>query len=86
MSTVTERVGDFYRRHPYPSYGVVLKTKAATLYRKYCSEPGRFLEAGCGTGHVLVGTASSLPHLDYWAVDLSPASIRIAGDRARQLG
>ena len=83
MSPVTERVRDFYRRYPYPSYGAVLKTKAAAFYREYCAEPGRFLEAGCGTGHVLVGTATILPHLEYWAVDLSEASIRIAEHLAR---
>jgi SAM-dependent methyltransferase len=82
----TDLVRAFYTQHPYPSYAATLKTKAAAFYRKYCETPGRFLEAGCGTGHVLVGTALSLPHLEYWAIDLSEESLRIATALARQHG
>lgn len=85
-SSKTDLVREFYTRHPYPSYAATLKTKAATFYRKYCEMPGRFLEAGCGTGHVLTGTATSLPHLEYWAIDLSRESLRIAETLAHQHG
>jgi SAM-dependent methyltransferase len=86
MSAITDRVRAFYRQHPYPSYGTTLKTKAAASYARYCEKPGRFLEAGCGTGHVLVGTATALPHLEYWAIDLSEASVAVAERLAREHG
>ena len=78
MVTLTEKVRNFYRRNPYPSYGMALKTKQVPAYRRHCNRPGRFLEAGCGTGHALVGTAKNLPHLEYYAVDLSEESLEIA--------
>ena len=76
--SVSEDVQQFYRNNPYPAYGVAAKTKAANEYAKYCTAPGKYLEAGCGTGHVVVGSAITLPNLEFYAVDFSDASLEIA--------
>jgi len=76
--SVSEEVKQFYTNNPYPSYGTVAKTKAANVYAKYCTSAGKYLEAGCGTGHVVAGSAIRLPNLDFYAVDFSEASIEIA--------
>ena len=62
--SVSEEVKQFYRSNPYPAYGTAAKTKAANVYAKYCTTPGKYLEAGCGTGHVVAGSAVTLP-LDF---------------------
>jgi SAM-dependent methyltransferase len=77
-STISDRVKRFYTNNPYPSYGTAAKTKPARSYAKYCSESGRYLEAGCGTGHVVAGSALSFPNLDFYAVDFSKASLELA--------
>ena len=76
--SVSEDVQQFYRSNPYPAYGVAAKTKAANEYAKYCTSPGKYLEAGCGTGHVVAGSAMTLPNLEFYAVDFSDASLEIA--------
>lgn len=78
MISQTDSVRQFYREFPYPSYGEQLKRRSIDIYRRYCEKPGRYLEAGCGTGHVLIGTATSLKHLDYWAIDISETSLEVA--------
>jgi SAM-dependent methyltransferase len=81
--TVSDLVKRFYTNNPYPAYGTAAKTKAAKAYEKYCAKPGRYLEAGCGTGHVVTGSAVMMPHLDFYAVDFSDASLEIAEDVAK---
>ena len=76
--SVSEDVKQFYRNNPYPAYGVAAKTKAASEYAKYCTSPGKYLEAGCGTGHVVAGSAITLPNLEFYAVDFSDSSLEIA--------
>ena len=76
--TVSEEVQSFYSNNPYPAYGTTAKTKAAAAYAKYCEGSGKYLEAGCGTGHVVVESALSFPDLEFHAVDFSEASIAIA--------
>jgi len=76
--TVSDAVKRFYTNNPYPAYGTAAKTKAAKAYLKYCSKPGRYLEAGCGTGHVVAGSAVMMPHLDFYGIDFSEASLEIA--------
>ncbi len=63
--TISEEVQQFYSENPYPHYGTAAKTKAARSYMKYCEKPGKYLEAGCGTGHVVTGSAVMMPHLDF---------------------
>lgn len=78
MTSVTDRVRAFYRANPYPSYGEAIKQRHIAWYKKHCARPGRYLEAGCGTGHVMTGIAVNLPQHDYHAIDLSDASIAVA--------
>lgn len=81
--TISDEVKQFYSDNPYPAYGTAAKTKAARSYLKYCTKPGKYLEAGCGTGHVVTGSALLMPHLDFYAVDFSDASLKIAETVAR---
>jgi SAM-dependent methyltransferase len=60
--------------------------KAGRAYAKYCKAPGKYLEAGCGTGHVVVGSALMFPELEFYAVDFSDASIKIAESVANSNG
>ena len=76
--TVSDEVKKFYRNNPYPSYGIAAKTKPANVYAKFCTRPGKYLEAGCGTGHVVAGSALILPNLDFYAIDFSDASLKVA--------
>lgn len=76
--TPSDAVKQFYTDNPYPAYGTAIKTKAANSYVKYCVRPGKYLEAGCGTGHVVAGSAVMMPHLEYYAVDFSDASLQVA--------
>lgn len=78
MADTTETVRAFYRRFPYPSYNAPITRPHNAWYRRLCAEPGRYLEAGCGTGHVFVGIARELPQNQYWAIDFSDQSMEIA--------
>ncbi len=86
MVSTTESVRAFYRSHPYPSYGERIKRRHIAWYQKYCTKPGRYLEAGCGTGHIMLGIATSLPQHRYWAIDISDNSIEVARRLAREHG
>lgn len=46
--------------------------------------PLRYLDAGCGTGHSVVGMARAMPAWSYSAVDISRASLDIAEQLARK--
>ena len=78
MTAKTDAVRTFYLKYPYPSYGAQVKQRFVEHYERYCAEPGRYLEAGCGTGHIMTGNALSLPHLEFHAIDLSENSIAVA--------
>ena len=72
--TLSDAVKQFYTDNPYPAYGTAAKTKAANSYVKYCARPGKYLEAGCGTGHMVAGSAVTMPHLEYYAVSTTPST------------
>jgi SAM-dependent methyltransferase len=75
----SKEVKQFYQNNPYPAYGTAAKTKAANAYAKYCvSRPGKYLEAGCGTGHVVAGSAITLSNFEFYAIDFNDASFEIA--------
>lgn len=78
MKTKTDLVKDFYSKYSYPNYGEQVKTAVADTYKNYCVQQGKWLEAGCGTGHSITGTALSLPHLEFYGIDLSGPSLDIA--------
>ena len=86
MTTKSDAVRAFYRSNPYPSYGAQIRRHHIDWYQKYCAKPGRYLEAGCGTGHIMLGIATSLPQHQYWAIDFSDKSIEIARQLARDHG
>jgi SAM-dependent methyltransferase len=46
----------------------------------------RFLDAGCGTGHYLVGVAKNHPDWECCGIDLSSASLQVATDLAKLHG
>ena len=75
-------VREMYEAAPYPDLGAHLKD--LSLYLRPI-EPDlarrakvRFLDAGCGTGHVLVGVAKRHPDWDCFGIDLSDASLAVA--------
>ena len=75
-------VRSMYEREPYPDLGADLKDlslylnpiKAELEPRDYV----RFLDAGCGTGHCLVGVAKAHPQWDCYGIDLSRPSLEVA--------
>ncbi len=76
-----------YERDPYPGLGAGLKDMsfftdpiAPELAKR---ERVRFLDAGCGTGHYLVGVAKNYPSWDCFGIDLSAASLQVASDLAK---
>ena len=83
-------VRDMYEFAPYPDLGADLKDLA--LYLDPIAgdlktrKPVRFLDVGCGTGHVLVGVARAHPHWQCSGIDLSSASLEIACALAEKHG
>jgi len=76
-----------YEAYPYPSPIVgdsVIDDVANCLYSLYGERPlagWRILDAGCGTGHRLIGAARHYPDAQFVGVDMTAASL----DVARQL-
>ena len=71
-----------YEYAPYPDLGTNLKNIQGYL-NSINSELAKkknikFLDAGCGTGHVAVGVAKNNPNWSVYAVDLSNASLGVA--------
>lgn len=82
-------VRSMYEAAPYPDLGAGLKDIA--YYWKRVPELSarkdvRFLDAGCGTGHLLVGTARRFPTWTCCGIDLSSASLAVAEKLAVQHG
>ncbi|MGE0254635.1 MAG: class I SAM-dependent methyltransferase [Alphaproteobacteria bacterium] len=79
-----------YERSPYPDLGADLKDLSLYLdpIRDALARRGqvRFLDAGCGTGHILVGVASRHPDWTCCGIDLSQASLDVAGQLATRHG
>jgi len=82
-----EAVREMYEAYPYPSPIVgdsVIDDVANCLYSLYGERPlagWRILDAGCGTGHRLIGAARHYPDAQFVGVDMTAASL----DVARQL-
>jgi ubiquinone/menaquinone biosynthesis C-methylase UbiE len=64
---------DVMRRQIIPPITRFLKTEKAT----------RLLDVACGTGRTLHQIARSHPALKLWGIDLSPAYVKVAKQRAR---
>ncbi|MDX6296239.1 MAG: rRNA (guanine1207-N2)-methyltransferase [Nocardioidaceae bacterium] len=50
------------------------------------SEPGTFLDLGCGYGVIACALAVALPGAQVWAVDVNERALLLCGDNARSLG
>ena len=79
-----------YEFAPYPDLGAALKD-ASPLFAPIADELNkrgalRYLEAGCGTGHLLVGVAKAHPEWRCFGIDLSDASLTIARQLAERHG
>lgn len=76
-------VQSFYEDAPYPGIHDALKDptkmldEAAILLGHPPDKTINYLEAGCGTGHYLVGVAKQNPHWHCVGIDLSSASIDV---------
>ena len=77
-----QNVTSFYEFSPYPDLGANLKDPkpafAPILETLAKKKQINYLEAGCGTGHMLVGVAKSFPQWRCHGVDLSQPSLEIA--------
>jgi SAM-dependent methyltransferase len=74
-----------YETAPYPDLGAGLKDISYYWSRvpEFVSRDGiRFLDAGCGTGHLLVGVAKRFPSWKCFGLDLSSASLSVASQLA----
>lgn len=83
-------VRKMYEFAPYPDLGADLKDArqvfAPAAARLGADKPLRFLDVGCGTGHLLVGTAKAFPHWQCHGIDLSDASLGVARQMAEKHG
>ena len=83
-------VRGMYELSPYPDLGADLKDARAAfapaLHHLGPDRPIRFLDVGCGTGHLLVGAAKAFPHWQCHGIDLSEASLAVAGQLAEKHG
>lgn len=79
-----------YERYPYPSPLAVgqpiLDTAIALDFVVKDLAGKKVLDAGCGTGHRLVGMACRLPETSFTGLDFSARSLMIAEDLAREQG
>jgi len=85
-------VRTFYEAAPYPDLGAKPKnpsfwlTAALARLTPPSRRPLRYLDAGCGTGHSVVGVALAHPDWEISAIDLSGPSIEIARKLADKHG
>jgi trans-aconitate methyltransferase len=81
-----------YEIYPYPSPiagDSVIEDVASGLYSLYGTralEGWRILDAGCGTGHRLVGVARRYPQAQFIGLDMTAASLNVAEQLARKHG
>jgi len=76
-------VRGMYDQYPYPDLGAKLKAPSMFLDDVMPDLTKRgpeinYLEAGCGTGHKVVGVKNKFPNWKCYGVDLSSAAIGIA--------
>ncbi len=87
------QVREFYETAPYPDLGVNPKNPdrwilpaLELLGHDRVAGSLRYLDAGCGTGHVAVGVARKFPNWRSFGIDLSSASLSIANQLAAKHG
>jgi len=77
-------VRSMYEDAPYPGLGADLKD-LDPMFRHIADDlpertPLRFLDVGCGTGHIVVGVAKRHPDWMAHGIDLSQASLDVAAE------
>lgn len=80
-------IRELYEWKPYPALGDYPKNTGRWIKPiRHLLPAGkvRYLDAGCGTGHSIVGLAREYPNWDYYAVDICRASLDIAEQLARK--
>lgn len=81
-------VQNLYELAPYPGLGAKLKSHHLNEMIEFLpAEKNKsltYLEAGCGTGHLLIGVAKENPNWNCLGIDLSSASIKMASDLANK--
>ena len=95
MDNTTKQVAEMYTKFPFPSmtkdtltlrWSYDLDFLLAVADSKKQIHQIRVLDAGAGTGEMLVGCASVFPDVDFTAIELSPTSLAIAKKNADYLG
>lgn len=87
-----EQVKALYSAWPYPSRvaGDALIYDLANLFHvllpKEMLRGIKVLDAGCGSGHRLVGLAKRFPNAEFWGVDMTEESLEVARDLAVRHG
>jgi SAM-dependent methyltransferase len=84
-----DAIRTLYEWKPYPGLGAQPKKSDNWLLPIQDRLPRRvlrYLDAGCGTGHSVVGMAKARPEWQYCAVDISRPSLDIAAQLARKHG
>ena len=85
--TKEKLVRGFYETDPYPNLGHNLKDFSSWFRYKgdereflypIKDKKIRYLEVGCGTGHLVVGVAKKFPNWDCFGIDLSDNSLNVA--------
>lgn len=84
-----QRTKSMYEYSPYPDLGADLKTQ--DLYLRHLDDDFKnrnnvYVDAGCGTGHYLVGTAKRYPNWRCIGIDLSGEALNIARQLAQKHG
>lgn len=88
----TEDVLAMYSKYPYPSptIGTTLSYDMANLFYLLVEDDGldgkKVLDAGCGTGHRVLGFAQRYPRARFRGLDMTQASLDVAGQLARKHG
>ncbi len=81
-------VQNLYELAPYPGLGAKLKSHHIKEMIDFLpvekNKSLTYLEAGCGTGHLLIGVAKENPNWNCLGIDLSSASIKMASDLANK--
>jgi SAM-dependent methyltransferase len=89
---LTQQVRELYERHPYPGKsagnGLILDVANAIqfLAPDGALKNRRVLDAGCGTGHRLIGLAQAFPGASFVGVDICASSLAEARQLARTHG
>ena len=90
---ITDKVQKMYTQFPFPDvdcrmdYGLIILRFLKGLEKK---RPGfwqsaKVMEAGCGTGNTLNHLAEIFPKASFQGVDLTPASLEKAQEKARSM-